>query len=120
VIHTGIHAQSGDPAGGAHRRVGTPETRRPARESCARDSLAAATRPPTLGSFIDVTAPLAVARTAYALLGLPRAASPKLAWSSRRRRPIEIVSVDSALVYRGMDIGTAKRRSPNAQPWRTT
>ena len=24
------------------------------------------------------------------------------------RRPVEIVSVDSALVYRGMDIGTAK------------
>mgnify|MGYP002398228703 CR=1 FL=1 len=34
-----------------------------------------------------------------------------------RELPIEIVSVDSALVYRGMDIGTAR---PNARRCRTT
>src|SRR2546425_247046 len=32
----------------------------------------------------------------------------KLALELAARRPIEIVSVDSALVYRGMDVGTAK------------
>ena len=32
-------------------------------------------------------------------------------------RPVEIVSVDSALVYRGMDIGTAK---PSARASSTT
>jgi len=30
--------------------------------------------------------------------------------------PTEIVSVDSAQVYRGMDIGTAKRASPDRHP----
>lgn len=30
----------------------------------------------------------------------------------RQRLPVELVSVDSALIYRGMDIGTAK---PSAQ-----
>ena len=37
-----------------------------------------------------------------------------------RRLPVEIISVDSALVYRGMDIGSAKPRWPSAPPWRTT
>ena len=35
--------------------------------------------------------------------------------------PVEIVSVDSALVYRGMDIGTAKPSARRARaPCRTT
>jgi tRNA A37 N6-isopentenylltransferase MiaA len=33
---------------------------------------------------------------------------------------VEIISVDSALVYRGMDIGTAKPSQPNSPPSRTT
>jgi tRNA A37 N6-isopentenylltransferase MiaA len=34
--------------------------------------------------------------------------------------PVEIISVDSALVYRGMDIGTAKPTAPSWPPCRTT
>ena len=47
-------------------------------------------------------------RTAYALLGPTASGKSKLALELAAWRPIEIVSVDSALVYRGMDIGTAK------------
>ena len=36
------------------------------------------------------------------------AAALAVADALSRRRRVEIVSVDSALVYRGMDIGTAK------------
>jgi tRNA dimethylallyltransferase len=36
------------------------------------------------------------------------AAALAIARALRGRRPVEIVSVDSALVYRGMDVGTAK------------
>ena len=36
------------------------------------------------------------------------AARPPPRWALARERPAEIISVDSALVYRGMDIGTAK------------
>lgn len=31
-----------------------------------------------------------------------------LAWAERQPQPVEIISVDSALIYQGMDIGTAK------------
>ncbi len=47
-------------------------------------------------------------RTAYALLGPTAGGKSNLALELAARRPIEIVSVDSAQVYRGMDIGTAK------------
>lgn len=43
--------------------------------------------------------PTAAGKTACALA---------IAEALRRERPVEIISVDSALVYRGMDIGTAK------------
>ncbi len=46
-----------------------------------------------------LTGPTACGKTAVALALAERLAS---------HRPIEVVSVDSALVYRGMDIGTAK------------
>jgi tRNA dimethylallyltransferase len=46
-------------------------------------------------SWIGIAGPTACGKTAAAL-------------ALAQRRPIEIVSVDSALVYRGMDIGTAK------------
>ena len=47
-------------------------------------------------------------RTAYALLGPTASGKSRLALALAGRYPIEIVSVDSAQVYRGMDIGTAK------------
>ena len=45
---------------------------------------------------------------AYALLGPTASGKSKLAMALALQHPIEIVSVDSAQVYRGMDIGTAK------------
>jgi len=53
------------------------------------------TPPPVL----TLTGPTASGKTAAAL-ALARALAPRL--------PVEIISMDSALVYRGMDIGTAK------------
>src|SRR5688572_16901676 len=47
-------------------------------------------------------------RTAYGLLGPTASGKSRLALALAERLPIEIVSVDSAQVYRGMDIGTAK------------
>jgi tRNA dimethylallyltransferase len=46
--------------------------------------------------------------TAYALLGPTASGKSALACRLAEKHPIEIVSVDSAQVYRGMDIGTAK------------
>jgi tRNA dimethylallyltransferase len=45
---------------------------------------------------------------AYALLGPTASGKSSLAVQLAERLPIEIVSLDSVLVYRGMDIGTAK------------
>ena len=45
---------------------------------------------------------------AVGLLGPTCTGKTALALQLARRFPLEIVSVDSALVYRGMDIGTAK------------
>jgi tRNA dimethylallyltransferase len=47
-------------------------------------------------------------RTAYALLGPTASGKSRLALELAARFPLEIVSVDSGQVYRGMDIGTAK------------
>jgi tRNA dimethylallyltransferase len=47
-------------------------------------------------------------RTAYALLGPTASGKSRLALELAARHSLEIVSVDSAQVYRGMDIGTAK------------
>jgi tRNA dimethylallyltransferase len=49
-----------------------------------------------------------VVRTAYALLGPTASGKSALAIKVAARLPVEIVSMDSALVYRGLDIGTAK------------
>ena len=52
-------------------------------------------------------------------MGPTASGKTQVAISLRKRFPFEIVSVDSALVYRGMDIGTAKpdadtlRRAPH-------
>ena len=43
-----------------------------------------------------------------ALLGPTASGKSAVSLAIARRHPVEIVSVDSALVYRGMDIGTAK------------
>ena len=44
----------------------------------------------------------------YALLGPTTSGKSALALEAAEKLPLEIVSMDSALVYRGMDIGTAK------------
>jgi len=49
-----------------------------------------------------------LARSAYALLGPTASGKSALALQLAASRPVEIVSMDSAQVYRGMDIGTAK------------
>ena len=49
-----------------------------------------------------------MARNAYALLGPTASGKSPLALQLAARLPIEIVSIDSGQVYRGMDIGTAK------------
>ena len=46
--------------------------------------------------------------TAFALLGPTASGKSSLALRLAEKHPVEIVSVDSAQVYRGMDIGTAK------------
>jgi tRNA dimethylallyltransferase len=46
--------------------------------------------------------------TAFALLGPTASGKSALALQLAAKHPVEIVSVDSAQVYRGMDIGTAK------------
>jgi tRNA dimethylallyltransferase len=47
-------------------------------------------------------------RTAFALLGPTASGKSRLALLAAETHPLEIVSVDSAQVYRGMDVGTAK------------
>jgi tRNA dimethylallyltransferase len=56
---------------------------------------AAASGPPENLKYIALAGPTASGKTAVAL-------------AVAQLRPVEIVSVDSALIYRGMDIGTAK------------
>ncbi len=51
---------------------------------------------------------MAVSNTAYALLGPTAGGKSRLAMQLAEILPVEIISVDSAQVYRGMDIGTAK------------
>ncbi len=57
--------------------------------------------------------------TAVCLMGPTAAGKTDVAVSLRERFPLDIISVDSALVYRGMNIGTAKpdamtlRRAPH-------
>ena len=51
---------------------------------------------------------MAAPRIAYALLGPTASGKSRLAMELAAKHAIEIVSIDSAQVYRGMDIGTAK------------
>ncbi len=50
-------------------------------------------------------------QVAYALLGPTASGKSRRAMQLAARYPVEIVSIDSAQVYRGMDIGTAKPSS---------
>jgi tRNA dimethylallyltransferase len=50
----------------------------------------------------------AASPAAFVLLGPTASGKSRLAMALAQRFPIEIVSVDSAQVYRGMDVGTAK------------
>jgi tRNA dimethylallyltransferase len=51
----------------------------------------------------DKTAPAAIF-----IMGPTASGKTALAMALRQRLPVELISVDSALIYRGMDIGTAK------------
>jgi tRNA dimethylallyltransferase len=54
-------------------------------------------------------APIAAPKPqAVAIMGPTASGKTAVALEIARRMPVEIISVDSALVYRGMDIGTAK------------
>ena len=56
-----------------------------------------------------MTAPLQPTKPlAVAIMGPTASGKTALALAIARQIPSEIISVDSALVYRGMDIGTAK------------
>ena len=57
------------------------------------------TPPAAAARCLCLAGPTAAGKTAAALA---------IAQALRDERPVEIVSVDSALVYRGLDIGTAK------------
>jgi len=58
-------------------------------------------------------------KTAICLMGPTASGKTDVAIKLRKRFPVDLISVDSALVYRGMDIGTAKpdaetlRRAPH-------
>lgn len=52
-------------------------------------------QPPALPPYLALVGPTAAGKTAAAL-------------AIAQQHPVEIISIDSALVYRGMDIGTAK------------
>jgi tRNA dimethylallyltransferase len=56
-----------------------------------------------------------VAGKAYCLLGPTASGKSRLALELAARLPIEIVSMDSAQVYRGLDIGTAKPSAAERQ-----
>ncbi|MFN9773483.1 MAG: tRNA (adenosine(37)-N6)-dimethylallyltransferase MiaA [Burkholderiales bacterium] len=57
---------------------------------------------------MSAAAPPASRPDAILLLGPTASGKSAAAMAVARERPVEIVSVDSALVYRGMDVGTAK------------
>ncbi len=59
-------------------------------------------------SAVALAAPAAEPLRAVALAGPTASGKSALAMAAAARWPVEIVSVDSAQVYRGLDIGTAK------------
>ena len=61
-----------------------------------------------------------LAPTCLAIAGPTASGKTAAALAIAQRWPVEIVSVDSALVYRGMDIGTAKPSADERAQCRTT
>ena len=58
--------------------------------------------------MVNLSKPTEPAPAALALVGPTASGKTALALALAQQIPLEIISVDSALVYRGMDIGTAK------------
>ena len=58
--------------------------------------------------MVNLSKPTDTAHAALALVGPTASGKTALALSLAQQVPLEIISMDSALVYRGMDIGTAK------------
>jgi tRNA dimethylallyltransferase len=58
--------------------------------------------------MVSPSKPTEAAHAALALVGPTASGKTALALSLAQQLPLEIISLDSALVYRGMDIGTAK------------
>ena len=65
-----------------------------------------------LGSKFIISCMFEKKNTIVAIMGPTASGKTDLALRMAEQAPVEIISVDSALVYRGMDIGTAK---PSAQ-----
>lgn len=53
------------------------------------------------------------------LMGPTASGKTALAIELRKILPVELISVDSALIYKGMDIGTAKPNAEELPPRRT-
>src|SRR5690606_31979789 len=62
-------------------------------------------------SMVDDPSPVKVRPQVIFLMGPTASGKTDLAIALRQYLPVELISVDSALVYRGMDIGTAKPTS---------
>ncbi|MFM7801058.1 MAG: isopentenyl transferase family protein, partial [Limnohabitans sp.] len=58
--------------------------------------------------MVNPSTPTDFAHDALALVGPTASGKTALALALAQRLPMEIISLDSALVYKGMDIGTAK------------
>ena len=58
--------------------------------------------------MVNLSKPTEATHAALALVGPTASGKTALALSLAQQVPLEIISMDSALVYRGMDIGTAK------------
>src|SRR5918992_881867 len=88
-----------------HRCCGQEKLRRSRAASCGCSRTRPRTSPAPCSTF---PADASLSRVAYALLGPTASGKSALAIKVAAKLPVEIVSMDSALVYRGMDIGTAK------------
>ena len=75
--------------------MNTARAAAPVAPSPASSTLSASSAPATAPAYLALAGPTASGKTAAAL-------------AIACEHPVEIISVDSALVYRGMDIGTAK------------
>src|SRR3954471_155940 len=84
------------------RRSAGPATRRKSRAPSS------GSRPTKRRTSAGRSSTSLVAGRAFALLGPTAGGKSRLAMALAERLPLEIVSMDSAQVYRGMDIGTAK------------